>query len=215
MTQVYLLSYDGRLSQEEYAFFYEYADEERRERAERFRVQADKERCLLAGTLLKCLLTHYRPERDIFIERDINGKPYMKGGPEFSLTHSGRWIGAAVSELPVGLDIEGGREFRDLAVSKFSDEERKWYENLPVEQKESGFYRLWTAKEAYGKRDGRGVGRDLSEFSVLSEEIAKDLFFRQIGEDYYLSVCTEEPWDGEICFFTIPDILHNFIKSRK
>lgn len=210
MVEVYLLPYEEPFDRKDFSFFYKYIDERRRKKADKFKCQADKERCVLAGALLKHVLTRYKAVEDIFIQTDENGKPYVEGGPEFSLSHAGRWIGLAVSDKPVGLDIEGGRMFSDRVVSKFASKEQVWYEALSEEEKETGFYRLWTAKEAYGKRDGRGLGVGFSTFSVLDEKIEKDLYFQKIEEKYFLSICTEDCWDGRPNFLTVSDIKNFF-----
>lgn len=220
MTEVYLLSYDRQLTGEEFSFFYEYVDEIRRRKSERYRMQKDRDRCILAGALLKHALTHYGAERDRFEERDgkygtvdlcvltdENGKPYIEGGPEFSISHAGAWVGVAVSDRPVGLDIEGGRVFQDVAVAKFAKDEQEWYRKLSAEEKESGFYRIWTGKEAYSKRDGRGMGMGLSSFSIFEKSVADELVFKKMSASYYMSVSSEEKWEKNPVFLEISDLI--------
>lgn len=206
VVKVYLVSYKKPLSHKEFSFFYNDIEEDRRKKADRFAKQADKDRCVLAGALLRHVLGHQEPQGAILIQIDEYGKPYMENGLEFSLSHAGAWVGLAVSDKPVGLDIEGGRTFHDWVVSKFCKDEQEWYEKLSDSEKESGFYRLWTGKESYGKRDGRGMGIGFSTFSIFSEEISKEIYFQTLKENYYLSLCTEEDWDGEIIYLNLDDL---------
>lgn len=216
MIKVFLLSYEKNLNQEEYEFFYKLVDKDRRTKADRLRKQADKERCILAGGLLQYVLKREKTgDNSLEVLVDKNGKPYVNGGPEFSLSHAGKWIGLAVSDKPAGLDIEGGREFQDRAAAKFSPEEQSWYKALEAREKEEGFYRIWTGKEAYSKRDGRGMGMDFSGFSIFAKDVAGDLFYQQIGNNYYISVCTEENWDGKVSYLSISDLKNQLENQSK
>ncbi len=69
-----------------------------------------------------------------------------------------------------------------------TESERKWFESLPENQKTEGFLRLWTGKESYGKRNGKGISQNLREIEVLTEE---EFLFLQINEQYYLTLCME------------------------
>ncbi len=46
------------------------------------------------------------------ITRSVNGKPFCRGGPYFSLSHSGSWLAIVVSSVQVGIDIEVMRPIR-------------------------------------------------------------------------------------------------------
>ena len=75
-----------------------------------------------------------------------NGKPLMDGA-YFSISHSGDLVGCAVSERPVGLDVERIRTAptrlrRELDCEGKSDAE---------------FFRLWTKREALIKCCGKTV----------------------------------------------------------
>ncbi|WP_162249906.1 4'-phosphopantetheinyl transferase superfamily protein [Massilia sp. Root351] len=72
--------------------------------------------------------------------------------PYFSLSHSGRWIGCAVSSVtPVGIDIEimrAGRDFGALAAHVFCEHEAKAIAALPESERPYAFYSLWSRREA-------------------------------------------------------------------
>lgn len=43
--------------------------------------------------------------------KGAHGKPYLPGGPHFSIAHSRGLIACAIEDVPAGLDIERVREF--------------------------------------------------------------------------------------------------------
>lgn len=103
--------------------------------------------------------------RDWRLENPDKGKPVAvhrdgHAGPAFSLSHSGHWLGCAVGPEPMGLDLEQPTRARDvLALARLacSDAERALLEALDDAPRTECFYRLWTLKEAWAKRDGRGI----------------------------------------------------------
>ena len=100
--------------------------EERREKALRIRREEARLRSIGASLLL----------RAAGIEPPFacgeHGKPYIPGGPHFSLTHSGTLAALAVSDTPVGLDIEKIAPVRRAAARALTIEERDYMEADPV-----------------------------------------------------------------------------------
>ena len=100
--------------------------EERREKALRIRREEARLRSIGASLLL----------RAAGIEPPFacgeHGKPYIPGGPHFSLTHSGTLAALAVSDTPVGLDIEKIAPVRRAAARALTIEERKYMEGYGV-----------------------------------------------------------------------------------
>lgn len=84
-------------------------------------------------------------------------------GVDVSLSHSGGWIAAATTcSGRVGVDIEAARPVSPaLARRCLADSELAWWEQAPVGRARTlRFLRLWTAKEAYVKATGAGLGTD-------------------------------------------------------
>ncbi len=97
------------------------------------------------------------------------GKPYLVAEPgvHFSLSHSGGWAVCAVSDHPVGVDIEKcepGR--RDIASRFFHKEEVRYLNSLLPTARDDAFYSLWTLKESFVKSTGRGLDLPLRSFWV-------------------------------------------------
>ena len=92
------------------------------------------------------------------IARTEYGKPYVVGHPEvqLSLTHSGSIIACASADEPVGVDVEQVRpvDFADFD-SWLTESEKQAIAAAADPVRE--FYRIWTAREAFAKCDGRGL----------------------------------------------------------
>lgn len=116
----------------------------RAERAAAMRSGSASLGVLAAGLLLRYALGC----TDDALMRDANGKPYLPGGPQFSLSHGGTLAAILISSTPCGVDVEP-LDRRILHESRlFTPQERS-----------SGYCpaALWTRKEALCKADGRGL----------------------------------------------------------
>lgn len=86
------------------------------------------------------------------------GKPYLPlKDIHFNISHSGDYALIGVSQYPIGVDIEKikpNRDFKRLAETVLSEDERAWVFAQDTEQR---FYHLWTLKEARLKCDGDGL----------------------------------------------------------
>ncbi len=132
------------------------------------------------------------------ILRKDHGKPYIPGGVEFNLSHSGDVTVCAVSASPVGVDIELIKE-REISrlIKAFGERERQCIEEKNAEARLREFYRAWTVKEAVCKLKGCGISKKrLSEINYMSPGcFFKTLLYR---DRYILTVCAES--EKEIVF---------------
>jgi 4'-phosphopantetheinyl transferase len=79
---------------------------------------------------------------------------------ECSISHSGDWVSCALAPLPVGLDVETTTRRRpvpELARLVCHPSEQLELANLAESEQLHTFYRLWTLKEAWLKRQGSGI----------------------------------------------------------
>jgi 4'-phosphopantetheinyl transferase len=118
-----------------------------------FRHPDDRRRAFVAGLLLEAVLGR---EAAASVRRREGGKPYVEGGPCFSLSHSGDWAAVAVSQTDTGFDIERFNAGRDtgLVVRRALGPE----EAEAASGNLKAFYRIWTAKESYLKMLGGRTG---------------------------------------------------------
>jgi 4'-phosphopantetheinyl transferase len=101
--------------------------------------------------------------RDLEWQFNEHGKPFIPGGPYFSISHCKEGIAVAISDEPIGIDIEGIRHADEELIRRtMNEEERLWVtgEGLRVTGyglRDRRFTRLWTQKEAVVKAIGTGI----------------------------------------------------------
>jgi 4'-phosphopantetheinyl transferase len=158
----------------------------------------DRLRCLAGGLLMEGVAQG----RELTYNK--NGKPFLSGGPWFSLSHSGNFACFALSALsPVGIDLEIRREeeFEALARTACHPVVLAFFlKNPGIEC----FFNIWTAKESYAKMIGTGFSVEPSRFCILPENMVlltkKKPYFWSFNhlDGYSLTLCTAEPVDAHI-----------------
>ena len=147
---------------------------------------------LCAYRLAETMLRRCCPDCAVNFAFAPNGKPYASGHPlHFNLSHSGRYVAAAVDKKPIGIDIECPRPFSErLAARVCSPDELKWLDGDALR-----FAQLWTVKEALLKYRGTGIfSGDLRTLSVLRGDtlfIDGLRLHTECNADYALSVVYE------------------------
>jgi 4'-phosphopantetheinyl transferase len=176
--------------------------------SERYSHRTVFQRKVLGRVLLQWAAAHryHLPANQLTVSKLPIGKPFFDKHPEihFNVSHSGRWIVVALSEAPVGVDVEKVRNV-NLAVARrfFASEEYHQLTSKPTELQRSFFFELWTLKESYLKALGTGLTRPLNTFEVRHEQQQFRLYAngRQLQEslnqlsledDYKLAVCSYE-----------------------
>lgn len=151
----------------------------------------------LAGRwLCKTILGAVLRQKNIPLKLARSGKVYcaLQNAPLFSLSHSGDWVGISVrSNFEVGMDIEQVRYDRNVATIA----ERYFHRNenrYVHEQGYSGFYDIWTRKEAWAKLTGKGLQHVLSREDVFAIEATGKITFihYSIEPDYRCCVASGE-----------------------
>ncbi len=102
--------------------------------------------------------------------KTAEGKPYIGGNPLFfSLSHSGSKGVIAISDGPVGVDLELYKDRLHLAVSAaFSDREQQEILN------EADFLAHWTVREAYVKMLGKTLAQTLKSMEYYEGNLYFD-----------------------------------------
>ncbi len=101
--------------------------------------------------------------------REERGKPYVAGGPEFNITHTGEQILLAVARVPVGLDVElAARPVSadELAQKFFTTREAEHLAGVLPSSRRETFLRYWVCKEATVKLSGDGIYHGLRDAEV-------------------------------------------------
>jgi len=145
-------------------------DAAERGRAERFRFGRDRRQYQAAHAVKRLMLTaadgdDVAPQAWAF-EKGAHGKPRVArgAGPWFNLSHCDGLVTCAASQcVELGIDVENlaRRAPLELAVTCFAPAEQNWLRSLPAPAQQTGFFRLWTLKEAYVKATGHGFAQPL------------------------------------------------------
>jgi len=183
--------------------------EQRQTRIRRFAHQEDAHRSLVAEVLSRWLICERLKIRnqDLQIVQNRYGKPMVQdlSNLYFNNSHSGQWVVSAISDAPIGIDIEKISDI-DLRIAEhfFSEQELLDINSLQTEARVSYFFELWTLKESYIKADGRGLSLPLSSFTIRKQEghiglytdnCLKSCFFKEYSPDrlYKMAVCAQTP----------------------
>lgn len=155
----------------------------------------DKKRTLAGRFLLKNMIKEIYGREDFSLVFNENGKPLLDFC-FFSISHSEDVAVCAVSDFPVGTDIQymGGFVKRKKYML-FTDSESGY---VNQHDSENRFHTLWTMKEAYIKAIGGKIADAAKTEFVTSDFIIKKTyenykFKTQKKENYVLTVCERSP----------------------
>lgn len=160
---------------------------QRREQAMKFKHENGKRLCLAVYLLLKKgLLAEYGITENPVLGYSEDGKPFLLDYPDicFNFSHSGNVALCALSDQPVGADVEMIRKISPSLVNytmNDSEQEQINASSNPTMQ----FLYFWTRKEALLKLTGEGIHNDMK--MVLSES-EKYLFETVQTEEYIYSI---------------------------
>lgn len=217
--QVYIQKVNRAYLEQNFETVIKHLYPERKSRVLAFKRREPAYVSITAGWMLQTLIMQMygiAPEQ-LVLEKNENGKPYLKEHPEFSfnLSHAGDYVVLAYGSQPLGIDIERIRE-KNLQVAARCFTEREYQYVLgkePVEAEEGArqtarlftdpvqvdsveerFFKLWTMKEAYLKLTGQGISVPLRSFSVdpFRERVEGQPYCYDMYrlEDYWIAVCT-------------------------
>ena len=184
---------------------------EDRRRAEAVSNAAAARGLLARRAAMRLILAGYRAVRpeEVRVVTAPGGKPVLVPGRgdadmplpiTFSVCHSGDLYGIAVgSSRSLGLDVERLRHVpraRAIAERWFGVREADALGQMPEDELDRAFMRLWTAKEALAKRHGaglrlmRGDGDELDVEAALAEERLRHF---EPGAEYTGALASSEP----------------------
>lgn len=145
--------------------------EQRREQVLRFKYELGRKTCAMAYMLLRrALREKYGIEDAPMFEYGEHGKPSIIGHPDihFNFSHCREAVACAISEQPIGVDVESVREYKDSLV-RYTMNDQEVQQILQAERPEVEFTRLWTMKEAKLKLSGHGLSDDMKHVLDGSE----------------------------------------------
>ena len=144
----------------------------------------------------------------VIIKKNDFGKPYLEQpkGIYFNGSHSGDYLVCALSNRPIGVDIQEKllqTPCLKLAKRFFTKKEYDSLLDLDEKGQREAFFRLWTQKESYMKYCGSGFSLPMNTFEIQEENGAWHVFIKgeraacclkevQLDCAYSLWVCGEE-----------------------
>ena len=187
---------------------YPFIISEQRQRIDSFLHVEDALRSLAGEWLTRLVLSEKLNLNifDITFEYGKNGKPFYNSpsGLHFNISHSENWAVCAVSEMPVGIDIEIIQPI-DLSIAKdcFTHIEFETLSQIADESEQLDyFYKIWTIKESYLKAIGSGFSKAPDSFGtkinnnkiILTGDVENGYFFKHYNFDntYRLCACSLE-----------------------
>ncbi len=181
------------LSAERQQHYAAWLNEEERERWQRFKFAADRQRFLQARALVRSVLAAYLQQlpAELRFTRNQYGKPQLlQQAPapiKFNLSHTQGLLALAVTlEAEVGVDVEAiTRNVETVALAErfFAPVEAALVKACSDGAQTDCFFRLWTLKEAYVKARGLGLQLGLDAFAFNFNAEQPQLSFVDASDD--------------------------------
>lgn len=196
-----------------------------KQRAERYLRQEDRVRCAVGAFLIRHSISQTagcaNSLSGVRIARTEYGKPYAEGCHDlyFSLSHSGSMIVYTQASQEIGIDVE---EIHDTDISDFSGflngQERKRI--AAADDPLTEFYRIWTVKESFAKKEGTGLSLFEKENADIDYDNGQVLFRRTksavktiLLDRHILSVCTDGDMPAVVPCLISPDEWEKMLSS--
>jgi len=145
-----------------------------KEKASAYKLEQEQQRRIISRAALRILLGKYillPPEKIEFLKMPDH-KPFVRNADNidlhYNLSHSGDWVAIAISDKPVGIDVESidpNFNFKELMPTYFSDYETRFI--IHSGQPPENFYTMWTRKEAVLKANSKAISDDISLIPCL------------------------------------------------
>jgi 4'-phosphopantetheinyl transferase len=143
------------------------------------------------------------PNGDIEISVDEYGKPYLIGHPDFhfNISHAGRYVVCAFSDAPVGIDVEIVASV-DMKIAErfFARREQEYvFSQTSESARRVAFHRVWTMKEAYIKREGRGLNIQLPSFDAFA--VVNAYLSEIYSSSEVVAIAARVGWKNQTAFY--------------
>ena len=157
---IYLVKVDSPIDENTFQYMLKFVQSEKQERILKQKIKQNADNMLVSEILAKVVI------KKIFgidiAKQEFNyteyGKPYLPDYPDvhFNISHSGEYVACAVSDKPIGIDIQKISEYNsDVAKRVCNGNELAQIEKSSDKAYE--FTKLWTQKEAVLKMYGTGI----------------------------------------------------------
>lgn len=146
-------------------------------------------------------------------------KPYISGLSDvhFNISHCRNAVMCGVDSSEIGVDIQDYENISEDVAEMFLSEEEKTYLS-DVQKRDEEIIRLWTLKEAFGKKTGDGIVYDITQtaFSGIQNSDSWQKFndvsvFSSTRKEYAFSVFADNPL--EIIFLEMKEVIEYLSKK--
>lgn len=204
---IILLRIENNLTWEELKGFMGCLSAPRRAAVNKKANEGDKINALLSRLLVTSEIRRRTgvPPRKMKFEYGTYGKPYLKDSElQFSLSHTHGAICAAFGENgEIGVDVERrDRRVNEIMYKRVLSEEERFHATSDVD-----FLRFWVQKEAFLKRLGVGITRDLRGVNSLE---LPDTAVIDCG-DLLVGASGKGALDAGVKEITIEEVLERFV----
>ena len=136
------------------------------------------------------------------LSHNDKGAPVVDEG-FISISDTKNYWACAVSDVPIGLDIEEcGRKILPSVAKRLHKDEREYLAPLSEGGSEwnNEFLSIWVKKEAYMKLLGEGLRAGLSSFSVIDTGLAESFMFKKL----FVGIAGEQDYTIEFVNYDAP-----------
>lgn len=153
---------------------YDLVSKSRQEKIDFYRFDKDKKLSCGAYLLLKKLLLEKNIKNPLF-KTGKYGKAYICNyeNIHFNLSHSGKIVLCAISDMEVGVDVEYIDREIDLNIAKNYFFNREYESIMKSADPSEEFFNYWVLKESYMKYTGLGMNLDLDSFEIMIDDEIK------------------------------------------
>ena len=163
----------------------------------KFHQPEDQKRRFLGYSLLKNYLIHHGFDQNELsqISYHKNKKPFFTNLPQihFNLSYSKDLVVCAISDQPIGIDIEKINQDINLDNYKSVFSENMWKKIISSPTPIETFYQYWTQMEAVMKADGLGITGPIQQIvydktKITFNNIEREMTRLSIQEGYMAHV---------------------------
>lgn len=190
--------YKRKLPSEVWDMFFSEMPDDLKTRISRFKRWQDRHSTLIGRLLLIIGLSEYGLSKGCLdsISYDDYGRPYLNGGIDFNISHSGQHVICCISDQGrVGVDVE---EIRSVNIQEFQRYmSKEQIDNIKKSEDMNGeFFKYWTSIESVMKANGKGLTLPLSEVMIedgTARAFEKIWYLREldIGKNYSCHLATD------------------------
>lgn len=115
------------------------------------------------------------------LQHDPVGKPFLKNSNKhLSISHGNGWFVIAISDSPLGIDVERYRDSMLTGKTYFVNE---------MERNQTDLLAIWTAKEAFYKMLGGNI-----------EDLKEEVTIQEVGETWIRLIYQDHHYLGDLFY---------------